>query len=311
MRKNKLFASRNSQISRGSQTPGIVFTLPLIIGLIVIFIPIFVKGIAFAFSNAVLDNGIILTFNGLDNFKYALRVDPNYITLLLENLRDLIVTLPIIIIFSLFVAVLLNTDVWGRGFFRALFFLPVIACTGLLASLDSGNAVMDVMSGAAQGGESTIINSISDVENILKSLRFSPELISIISESADKILDIVNRSGVQILIFLAGIQSISPSVYEAAKVEGAGAWEVFWKITLPMIFPMIGVNVLYTFLESITTENTSLVSYMSSLAFTKSEYGYSAAMAWFHCLMILLMIILVWLIYRIASYTARRLEVRN
>ena len=272
------------------QIPGFVFTLPFTIGLLVFFIPVVSKGLRFAFSDVTIQNGLHLQWTGLENLLYALRVDPDFSTLLYEDLQNLVTTLPIILIFSLFVAVLLNTDVWGKGVFRAIFFLPVIVSVGLLTELDSGNRILDLMNNAVQSGSSEGISAISSVENILQSMKFSPELIGIVSGAANNIFDIVNRSGVQILIFLAGIQSISPSVYEAARVDGASAWTMFWKITLPMISPMILVNTVYTFMESITRDTSRLVKYMNELAFSKSEYGYASAMAWFQCFMIMLML---------------------
>jgi len=276
--------------SMKSQWAGLVFTLPIIIGLLIFLIPTVYMGIRFAFSTVDLSNGLKLTFNGLENFRYALRVDANYFPMVITDIQSLFTTLPIIIIFSLFVAVLLNCGVWGRTAFRAIFFLPVIACAGMLAVLDSNNLLMSTMSSAAQSNDSNVLSAMSNVTNMLQSMNFSPQLISIVAGAANNILDIVNRSGVQILIFLAGIQAISPSIYESANVEGASSWEIFWKITLPMIMPMIFAGILYTFVESITRDNTLLINYIKDMAFTKSNFGYSAAMVWFHYLMLLLVL---------------------
>ena len=280
---------KRSGNSRMNQNVGIVFSLPLLIGLVIFFIPTIVMGLRFAFSEVSIANGLQLTFTGFDNLHYSLRVDAKYFQLVFSDLGGLLTTLPIVVIFSLFVAVLLNSQVWGKGAFRVIFFLPVIACVGMLAAANS-NLMMQTMTTSAQETENEALTAMSDVTAMLQNLSFSPQLIEFVSGAANNIMEIVNRSGVQILIFLAGIQSISPSIYEAANVEGASGWEVFWKITLPMISPMIIANVLFTFVDSITRSDTELVSYVKNMAFSKAEFGYAAAMAWFHYFCLLLML---------------------
>ena len=291
--------------TRLNQNVGIVFSLPFIIGLIVFFIPTIYMGIRFAVSDVSVAEGLSLKFTGISNLKYALRVDAKYFQLVLSDLGSLLTTLPIVLIFSLFVAVLLNSKVWGKGFFRVIFFLPVIACVGMLASTAS-NLVMETMSSSASETESEALTAMSDITAMLQSLSFSPQLISIVSGAANNIMDIVNRSGVQILIFLAGIQSISPSIYESANVEGASGWEVFWKITLPMLSPMMIANVLFTFVDSITRSDTKLVNYVQNMAFGRAEFGYAAAMSWFHYLCLLVMLGVLALAAFIVIRTTRR-----
>lgn len=289
--------------SRTNDNAGWIFVLPLIIGLVVFFIPTVIKGIEFAFSDVSISGGLKLTYNNLTNFKYALRVDPNFLRTALSDIKNLLITLPIIIVFSLFTAVLLNSKVWGRGVFRAIFFMPVIACVGMLAAMQSGLTTQTM---AEMAGENDIsaLSAISDFSKMLQSMSFSPELISIVSSAANDIFDIVNRSGVQILIFLAGIQSISPSIYESANVEGASGWEIFWKITLPMIKPMVLVNALFTFVDSITRENTDIMIYIKGIAFSRGEFGYSVAMSWLHYSMLLILLGLIFgIVYLIKRWS--------
>lgn len=290
---------------RINQNVGIVFSLPLIIGLLIFFIPTVFMGFRFAFSDVSVAEGLDLKFTGIENLKYALRVDPKYFQLVISDLTSLITTLPIVLVFSLFVAVLLNGKVWGKSIFRVIFFLPVIACVGMLASSNS-NLVMETMTTGAQETESEVLSAMSDVTAMLQSLSFSPKLISFVSTAANNIMDIVNRSGVQILIFLAGIQSISPSIYESAHVEGASGWETFWKITLPMIMPMMIANVLFTFVDSITRSNTEMVSYIQNMAFGKAQFGYAAAMSWFHYLCLVVMLGFLALVFVICARVMKR-----
>lgn len=291
--------------SRINQNVGIVFSLPFILGLLVFFIPTVFMGFRFAMSDVSVAEGLELKFTGFANLKYALRVDPKYFQLVTSDISDLLTTLPIVIIFSLFIAVLLNSQVWGKGIFRVIFFLPVIACVGMLAS-GASNLVMETMASEAADTENATLSAMSDVTTMLQSLNFSPKLINFVSNAANNIMDIVNRSGVQILIFLAGIQSISPSIYESANVEGASGWETFWKITLPMITPMIIANVLFTFVDSITRSNTEMVSYIQSMAFNKAEFGYAAAMSWFHYFCLIVALAVLALAFVIAARTMKR-----
>ena len=291
---NNSIKSRFSLKHRDDTLWGWIFVLPFLIGFIFIFIKIFFTGICFAFSDVSMENGLSMTFVGFKNFKYAFRVDAEYLKLLVSDLQALVGTIPIILIFSLFVAVVLNSDIWGRTVFRAVFFLPVIVCTGLISSMDVGNSVLNYMSSVATSSdEGSVITAMGDISGFLQSLEFSPELIGIVSGAANNILEIVNRSGVQIIIFLAGIQAISPALYEAARVEGASTWVIFWKITLPMIVPVMLVNLIYTFVESLTRENTELLDYIQTISFTKGEYGYASAMAWFYCICVAVIMLVI------------------
>lgn len=285
--KKSLFSRRDNQYS------GLVFCIPLIVGLVLVFIPVFISGIQYSFSELNIDKGISLRNVGFNNYIYALRVDPEFVQLLLANVQSLITTLPVIIIFSLFIAVLLNLNIKGRGIFRTVFFLPVIVCTGMLAEIDSSNMLMLAINNLSKENNSELFTALGDTTRLLQSFNLSPELIGFLSSMTSNILNIVNRSGVQILIFLAGIQSISPSIYEAALVEGASSWETFWKITFPMLSPMMVVNVIYTFVESITRSDTELLSYINSAAFNAGKYGEAAAMAWIHFLVILILLSIV------------------
>lgn len=295
---------------RKIQWSGLVFVSPLLAGLLLVFLQMMIAGIRFAFSDVSMQNGLQYTFAGLENFRYALRVDADFIKYLAADLQSLVTTAPIVLVFSLFIAVVLNTQVWGRTVFRALFFLPVIACTGLLSMMDTENMVMSVMNSATASQDSTVLGALGNASLILQQLDFSPALIQAVTGAANNIIEVVNRSGVQILIFLAGIQSIPVSVYESARVEGASAWSSFWKITLPMVTPYVLVNVVYTFIESLTRDNTQLMEYLKYVAFTKGKYGYSAAMAWIHflCIAVLLaaLLLIVWLFAR--AYRKKRRE---
>ena len=273
---------------------GWVFVSPFLLGFLIVFIKILINSVGFALSDVSMGEGLSFTFVGLKNFHYALRVDANFIKKLWSDLQQLVTTLPVVMIFSMFVAVLLNGKIWGRSLFRAIFFLPVIVCTGLISKMDANNSILTYMNSMAVASDGEGVSSaIGDISIFLQSLQFRPELIAIVSTAANNIFDIVNRSGVQILIFIAGIQSVSPQLYEAEKIDGASSWVTFWKITLPMMSPMMIVNLIYTFVECLTRDNTALLSYIRYISFTKGEFGYGSAMAWINCISIIVIMLVV------------------
>lgn len=307
MKNNRKGCAHKSLINkRDNQMIGLVFVLPFIIGFVLVFSKILYDGLHAAFSTAELGAaGMTYKFVGLENFHYALRVDPLFIQRAWTDLKSLLVTIPLNMIFSLFIAVVLNNKIWGRTFFRVIFFLPVIISTGLITALDDNNAVMTAMSAAAvESGSNSAIANIGNITSFLQQLKFSPSLISVVSGIADNVVNIVNRSGVQILMFLAGIQSISASVYEAADVEGATAWEKFWKITLPMVSPIIVVCLVYTVIECLSNSESSLMGHIEYLAFTGGKFGEAAAMSWLYFVAVILTLGLI----GIAIYAIRRIS---
>lgn len=307
MRKSPKSETHKSLINkRDNQMIGLLFVLPFLIGFAVVFSKILYDGLHAAFSTAELGTtGMTYKFVGFKNFHYALRVDPLFVQRAWEDLKSLLTTVPLNMIFSLFIAVVLNNKIWGRTFFRVIFFLPVIISTGLLTKLDASNAVMTAMSAATvETASSSAIANIGDISAFLQQLKFSPALISTVSGIADNVVNIVNRSGVQILMFLAGIQSISASVYEAADVEGATAWEKFWKITLPMVSPIIVVCLIYTVIECLSSNESVLIGHIEYLAFTGGKFGEAAAMSWLYFLAVVtimgLVALTVWAVRRIS-----------
>lgn len=293
MKKQKLFSRRDDQ------RVGIIFASPFILGFIFLFLGFVIDGIVYAFSSIEQsENGMKPIFNGIENFYYALRVDVEFTTILFNTLKDMVTLLPMIMFFSLFVAVLLNSKIYCRTFFRAIFFLPVMITSGLITKLDYSNEVLNFMSAASAADDGSGLNTIS---MFLQSLKFSPSLISFVSNAAESISELVTLSGVQILLFLAAIQSISPSVYEAADVEGATGWEKFWKITLPMVMPVGVVCLLYTVIDYLMRDTTPVMKYIQGMAFSHGKFSEASAMAVIYCLCIVVGIVLcvgVFLIFK-------------
>ena len=279
---------------------GWVFVLPFLIGFIFVYLPMLMDSLKLAFSDMTIltGGGVEFRFTGIENFKYALFTDAGFVQTLISGLGDLVFEVPAILLFSLFMAILLNQKMVGRAAFRAIFFLPVVLSTGIMESIEAGNILGTMMgetSGIVDGSGSSAsseIVSAMDFETLFANMKVGTELVDYVVQIINNIYGIVNRSGVQMLIFLAGLQSISPAIYEACKIDGATGWETFWKITFPMISPMILVNAVYTIIDSFTTESNVVMSYISSAPATIPSNGteIATAMSWMYFLIVVLIL---------------------
>ncbi|MBR4072679.1 MAG: sugar ABC transporter permease, partial [Clostridia bacterium] len=202
----------------------------------------------------------------------------------------------------------------GRTFFRAVFFIPVILATGFMAKADMNNMISDQMwssmgSATASAADTEMANGLfngAEIQEFLLSLSFSTKISDFILNAAQNIYNIVNISGVQMVIFLAGIQSISPAIYESASIDGATAWESFWLITFPMISPLIIVNVVYTVIDSFTSSDNIIMLQIQEQTFKSNGMGLASAMAWFYFLVVAVCLIVITLIIRGYVYYQQR-----
>lgn len=261
---------------------GLYFILPWFIGFLFLFLAPLVSSFRYGLSKLkVTDEGFTLNFVGLDNYKEALFSHESYVRTLTESFVNIVINTPLIIIFSLFFAVILNQKFRGRVLARAIFFLPVILASGIIASIESGDLMQSVVRSAndSTGGGLSLMKNLQLTALLLDS-GMNPVLVQYFTSAVSRIYEIVSQSGVQILIFLAGLQSISPSLYEAAKIEGSTGYEAFWKITFPMISPLILTNLVYTIIDSFISDKTSQL--VVETAFKSYNFGLSAAMAWIY-----------------------------
>ena len=276
---------------------GWVFVLPFVIGFLLVYLPIIWNSIFMSFHSLhiVTGGGYTLEFVGLENYSDALFEDPLFVQTLITGMKELLFDVPAILIFSLFMAVLLNQKMAGRAVFRAIFFIPVILSTGIMESIEGQNILgtmmegSDSIDGSEQSTASEIV-SVMDIERLFYSMKIGKELVEYVVKMINEIYDIVNRSGVQMLIFLAGLQSISPAIYEACRIDGCTAWETFWKITFPMISPMILVNGIYTIIDSFTTDSNSVMKYINSVYQGSDGQVLSSAMAWMYFIIVMLIL---------------------
>ena len=292
--KRKKSASLDKRKARG----GWLFVLPFVIGFILIYLPIVIDSIRYSFYTikVLAGGGFELIPAGWNNYNEALFVNPDFVETLIQGLGDMVFDIPMILIFSLFMAVLLNQKMPGRAAFRAIFFIPVIISTGILESIEAGNilAASQESGGIDDGSGSSASNELVssfDVAMLFSNMAIGQGLVNYVTTAINNIFDIVNRSGVQMLIFLAGLQSISPAIYESVQIDGATAWETFWKITFPMISPMILVNAVYTVIDSFTTKSNVVMTFISD--YWKVNDIVSSAMSWIYFLIVILVIAIV------------------
>ena len=276
---------------------GYLFIAPFLIGILFIYLPILIDSIWFSFvkEKDSFADGIITTYYtsaGLQHYK-AVFETPNFTAKLLEGLQQLVFEVPAVIIFSLFIAVVLNQKMLGRAVFRAIFFVPVIISTGIMETIIFKDKVSDEVSegiddGSGESGGSEIISAL-DVEKLFGQMKIGTELVTYVVQIVNDVYNIINYSGVQMLVFLAGLQSISPAIYEASQIEGATGWETFWKITFPMISPMILVNSVYTVINAFTRSTNTM---MQTIAGQQDPYV-GTAMSWIYFALVMLIIAVV------------------
>jgi len=278
---------------------GYLFISPFLIGLVVLFLGLLLQ--TFQFSRSFISigpDGFTLSPVNWNNYNRLFFVDANIRVELLSSVASMIPEVLMIIIFSFFAANLINQNFRGRSLARAIMFLPIILTSGVILALEVNDAMLNFLADTGAQGMSLDGDSLrllSSVTNLLGGIRFEFGDFSInpaiwIVLAIDGIYDIIIASGVQILVFLAGLQSIPPSLYEASTVEGATRWENFWKITFPMVSPLILVNVVYSVIDSFTKPTNTVMQTINRLAFTNLDFGGSAALSLSYFLLVILML---------------------
>lgn len=239
---------------------GYGFILPWIIGFIMFFLRPFISSIIYSFNDITFNQtGMVLKWNNFRIYHQLLFEDPDLLKNLVNVFTELLYQVPIIVVVSVMIAVLLNDKYPGKTFFRAVFFLPVILSGGAALGIIRGDTMASVM---IEGQKMGSMLEISNVQTIIRQLDLPTELSDFLIKTANSMFSLLWKSGLQILIFLAAIQTISPSIYEASKIEGASSWDNFWKITMPMISPMIILSVIYSIIDSFTNATNVIMNEM-------------------------------------------------
>ncbi len=290
--------SRAKSLDRKKARAGYFFVLPFLLVFLLIYVPVIFDSVRFSFNEMInTSSGYVLTFIGWENYSAAFFEDPLFVSTLVSGIEQLILEIPAIVIFSLFMAVLLNQKMVGRTLFRAIFFIPVILSTGLIDDIDMNNSFASYAEGGIQDEGLNQANGLvttMDLQGLFSTMKVGTGLLEYVVDIVNRVYEIVNRSGVQMLIFLAGLQSISPAIYESCTIDGATAWETFWKITFPMISPMILVNTVYTIIDSFTSSSNKVMNYIASV-YNDRDGGntLATAMYWVYFLIVILIIAIV------------------
>ena len=277
MKRKKL---RFSMASRQA-VKGYLFILPWLVGFACFYVVSIVMTLKFSFSELSLNptGGYLTSSVGFANYAEAFTSHATFLQTLVSSVGDMVIDVPLIIFFSLFMAILLNRKFKGRGLVRAIFFLPIIlssdaisdALSRSLTLMNGGlSTVSSEMASATSGGM-----SVSYYISLFENLAMPADILEYLVGAIDRISSIVSASGVQIIIFIAALQAIPGALYEVSRIEGATAYETFWKVTFPMIMPHIITNLVYTIITQFA--QSELVNLAYTTTFTDLDYGLGAA----------------------------------
>lgn len=269
---------------------GYLFILPFILGFLVFMIKPLCQSLYMSLCSIdISSTGFGYTFVKIDNYLRAFTIDKDFNRLLTTELGRMLLNSVAIMVFSFFVALILNQKFKGRALVRAVFFLPVILSSGVILGIEYDNTLLSGLQETIQ--ENTNAASITDaIKNILEATGLGSRAFEMVFDVVDGIYDVAISSGIQIIIFLSGLQTIPESMYEAASIEGCTAWESLWKITFPMISSLFLVNWIYTIVDFCMRSDNEVMEKINTAMVTQLEYGFASAMAWIYFLVVIVII---------------------
>ena len=276
---NKMYRTIQARRAR----TGYRFILPFIIGFLVFMIRPMILSLRMSFSQVNILTGA-LTPMGTGNYSYAFGTDPQFNQLLVNEIGRMAINVVATLILSFVIAVILNQKFKGRIICRVIFFLPVILSSGVLPGIETSNDILNLMSSINQSVQETSgVNVSAALQDLLSVSGVGSGVFKVIFQMIDAIYDIVMASGIQIIVFLSGLQSISPSLYEAADVEGCSAWESFWKITFPMVSPLLLVNCIYTIIDFFMKNDNRVIEHINDVMYgVQMDLGVASAESWIY-----------------------------
>lgn len=283
MKKSK---SAKLTIEQRTALNGHLYVLPFYIGFIFFFLTPIIKSISYVFCNVSFDvTGVLTEFTGLENLKYIFNKDLDFKGNLVTSVTALLWKTPVILILSLLLAMIANINMPGKGIIRSVFFLPVILSSGVvLDTIREDDIAGLMMRGSVVSANGSVVSSNS-LANMLEQAGLSISIVNLFINISNNIFDLLFNCGIPMLIFLSGLQGISPSLYEASSVEGATAWDNFWKITLPMIMPVALINLVYIIVDNFaSSSNLVMQQVLASVELLK--LGEASAMVWVFCVII-------------------------
>ena len=273
--------------------------LPWLVGFVIFFLKPLVQSLWFSFNDVTMGNsGMETAFVGLGNYKYLLIQDSSFLTNLWTVTLSMLQQVAICTVLSLFIAVVLVQKFRGRTLYRAIFFLPIIMTSGVVYSM-VGSVVGSA--GLSGSGNAYMYSSVSLTTLMLQG-GIGKSVVDFLTRAIDSIFAMTTNCGVPILLYISGLQKIPESAYEAARIEGAGSWDIFWKITIPKIMPIIFLNIVYIIVDASTAYGSSsggnvMMAAIQTMGFGKTmKFGMSSAMAWMYFLVVALFLVLAYLL---------------
>lgn len=282
--------SKVAGLQRRKAISGYLFIAPFIIGFLAFMVKPLFQSLYMSFCTVeVSPNGIHNVFKGLANYIQAFTIDTEFNRLLVEEISRMCINSLAIMVFSFFVALILNQKFKGRALVRAIFFLPVILSSGVILGVESNNALLASVQNMVE--ETTSTTSVTDaIKSILLTSGIGASAFEKVFDIVDGIYDVAIASGIQIIIFLSGLQTISTNMYEAAAIEGCTAWESLWKITFPMISSLFLVNWIYTIVDFCMRSDNQVMEKISDQMIRYINYGFASAMSWIYFLIVIVII---------------------
>ena len=276
---------RGSSLEKQRGRWGWFFVAPWILGISVFFVWPMIDSIVYSFSRLnVTENGFQLTFVGFENFLYFFTEDTFFLQYLAESIGGIIPSVLMIVAFSILIALVLKEKFLGRSLARAVFFFPVIIASGVVITILKSQVMM---SGSSVSDMSpSYLFQAPDLVEVFADLKIPDKVLTSITDILNQIFDLTWKSGVQILLLLAAINNIPASFYEVGVMEGATAWEKFWKITFPMISPTLLVVIIYTIIDGFTDYGNKVMGMLRDF-YTNNNYAYSATIGviYFVCIL--------------------------
>lgn len=288
---------KQKNLARGNAIAGYLFITPFILGFLLFMVYPLAQSLYMSFCTVspVAGHGFEFVWSGLSHYKYIFQTDPKYVRLLLAELEKMALYVPSILVFSFFMSILLNQEFKGRTVVRAIYFLPVILSSGIMVGLETNNGLLSSMQEMVKNSDNGT-SITATLESILLQGETGNKFFETIIKVVNEVYNVAISSGIQIIIFLSGLQTISPSMYEAATIEGCTAWESFWKITFPMISSLILVNVIYTIVDFFTKSDSEFMDMVNKKLLQEFNYGRVSAMSWVYFVVIMAILGIVSLI---------------
>lgn len=262
---------------------GLLFLSPWILGTLLFFIWPVIDALMLVFCDVSFSpEGMVREFTGLENIRNVFFRDVYPLQCIERSLREIALNLVVVMALSILIALLLNQSFVGRAFARTAFALPVIVGTGILIKIFKGD--LFVQSSEVTAAAGTVFQGDA-IRQMLLQTEISTKLVDTIVGVVNNIVDILWKCGVEILLFLSGLQAIPSYLYEVCDIDGATAWQKFWLITFPLMTPFIMLNAIYIIIDSATYYNNAVMLEVG-WKFDALMYGYSNTLAFAYCIII-------------------------